>query len=318
MFPIQPKHVRYIKLGVGGRWEKIALERGELHLGHRRVPHELCCKGDWNGVLQHLIGSGKPPGTARSLTRELQDFYTLGPDCLWVTIAMRKLWWGFAAPEVTWVGGEGKHSGLRTRRLVGGWRHVDGRGEVLSIDHLSTSITKVAAYRQTLCEIDAAAALVRRINGVEEPIIARALAAQEEMREAAEEMIAQLHWADFETLVDLIFARSGWERISRIGGTQKDVDLVVRERVTEETAWVQVKSKTDQRTLDKYVASFAKTPQGKRLFFVTHTVDGSPLMSNNDAISVWTANRLSTLIIQCGLYSWLLEKARASSGAKNP
>ena len=31
--PITARTVRYIKLGRGGRWEKISLERGELHFG---------------------------------------------------------------------------------------------------------------------------------------------------------------------------------------------------------------------------------------------------------------------------------------------
>jgi hypothetical protein len=44
----------------------------------------------------------------------------------------------------------------------------------------------------------------------------------------AEVMIAGLRCADFETLVDLIFARSGWQRISRLGGSQKGFDLIVR------------------------------------------------------------------------------------------
>ena len=43
---ITAKTVRYIKLGKGGRWEKVSLERGELHFGHRNVPHELALTGD--------------------------------------------------------------------------------------------------------------------------------------------------------------------------------------------------------------------------------------------------------------------------------
>ena len=31
-------------------------------------------------------------------------------------------------------------------------------------------------------------------------------------------MIAELHWADFEIMVDLIFARGGWQRTSVLGG----------------------------------------------------------------------------------------------------
>lgn len=40
-------------------------------------------------------------GKAKDSMREVQDFYTLDPECLWITFADGYLWWGFAAPEVT-------------------------------------------------------------------------------------------------------------------------------------------------------------------------------------------------------------------------
>ena len=115
---------------------------------------------------------------------------------------------------------------------------------------MSTLLTQVAAYRQTICRIKPAAYLLRRINAVEEPVVARAREARSAMVAVAAEMIAALHWADFETLVDLIFARSGWQRISRVGGTQKDVDLILEQPATGEKACVQVKSKAGQAVLD--------------------------------------------------------------------
>jgi hypothetical protein len=50
------------------------------------------------------------------------------------------------------------------------------------------------------------------------------------------EAIQSLHWADFETLVDLAFARSGWHRSSMLGGNMKLVDLVVEQPTTDERA----------------------------------------------------------------------------------
>ena len=66
---------------------------------------------------------------------------------------------------------------------------------------------------------------------------------------AAEQLIAGLHWADFETLVDVILARGGWHRVSALGGTMKDADLIVEQSVTQETALVQVKSAASQSLL---------------------------------------------------------------------
>ncbi len=39
MNPIDPKKIRYIKLGAGGSWVQASFERGEIHFGHRSVPH---------------------------------------------------------------------------------------------------------------------------------------------------------------------------------------------------------------------------------------------------------------------------------------
>jgi hypothetical protein len=39
----------------------------------------------------------------------------------------------------------------------------------------------------------------------------------------------------------LIFTRGGWQRTGALGGGQADVDLVLKQPITAETAWVQVK-----------------------------------------------------------------------------
>ena len=99
---------------------------------------------------------------------------------------------------------------------------------------LSTKLTKVAAYRQTLCSLEPEAAryLQRKLAGEDEPVVRAALEAKSAMVAAAEQLIAGLHWADFETLVDVILARGGWHRVSALGGTMKDADLIVEQSVT--------------------------------------------------------------------------------------
>jgi len=57
-------------------------------------------------------------------------------------------------------------------------------------------------------------------------------------------------------LVDLIFARSGWQRVSRVGEDLADVDMILEQRATGERAFVQVKSKAGQAVLDDYVDRF--------------------------------------------------------------
>ena len=219
MNPINPEEFRYIKLGRGGSWAQPAFERGELHFGYRTVSHDLCLRCDWDAVVRSLTKEGRSLGKARDAAREIRDFYTLGSDCLWITFADGHLWWAFAEPEVTWLGVEEDGQGARMRKTVDGWHKVNIQGEPLRIDDLSTRLTQVAAYRQTVCRVKASDYLLRRINAIEEPVVARAREARAAMIAVATEMISGLHWADFETLVDLIFARTGWQRVSRVGGT---------------------------------------------------------------------------------------------------
>ena len=135
--------------------------------------------------------------------REIRDFYTLGSDCLWITFADGHLWWTFAVPDVTWLGVEEDSHGARKRKTVDGWHNENIKGDPLRIDDLSTRLTQVAAYRQTVCRVKAADYLLRRINGIEEPVVARAREARTAMIAVATDMISGLHWADFEALVDL-------------------------------------------------------------------------------------------------------------------
>src|SRR3546814_5879921 len=98
----------------------------------------------------------------------------------------------------------------------------------LRLDGLSSRLTQVTGYRKTICKVKSPEYVVRRINGDEAPVMVRARAARTALVTVAREMIAGLHWADFETLVDLIFARSGWQRVSRVGGNLSDVDQIGR------------------------------------------------------------------------------------------
>jgi len=75
-----------------------------------------------------------------------------------------------------------------------------------------SKLTKVGNFRGTICTVEEEDYLLRRINGIEQPVITRANEARKAMMAVAVEMIRGLHWADFETLADLIFARSGWQR----------------------------------------------------------------------------------------------------------
>jgi hypothetical protein len=80
-------------------------------------------------------------------------------------------------------------------------------GEPLNARELSSALTRTASYQMTICAIKHAEYLLRRIRGESNPLHAQAIAVSDEMRDIGLRMMRQLDWRDFETLVDLIFAR---------------------------------------------------------------------------------------------------------------
>lgn len=305
---IAPTDVRYIKLGPAGAWVDRCLDEGLLELGHTSVPHALAAAGDWQAVRAHFISQGARPSKASDFTRELRDFYTLPDTTLWITTARGRLWWTFARPEVEALQGEGR--GGRLRRTWGRWRATDANETPLDLDGLSTRLTKVSAYRQTICQVEAADYLVRRINAEPEPMVARARDAQAELASAADDLIQALHWRDFELMVDLIFAGSGWRRVSAVGGSdQADSDLVLEQAATGERAMVQVKSSADQSTVDDYTMRF-QAGGWDRCFFVCHTARSNLRPPEDRAFHLWQGEALTHQAVKAGLLDWLIARTR--------
>lgn len=307
MDKVSASAVRYIKLGPKNAWAPVSFERNEIHFGYKTIAHELCQREAWEEAAAILRAEGRTPGKANDAVREIRDFYSLGADCLWITFCNERLWWAFAEPQVSWLGPDNEEHGSRVRKTIGPWRCADIRNRILRTDELSTRLTQVGAYRQTLCGVKEDAYLLRRLNAEDEPLVQEAVEVRTTMLELTARMIARLHWAEFETMVDLIFARSGWQRISRVGGTQKDVDLVLQQPTTGETAWVQVKSRARQAVLDDYVNRFRENGSQDRLFFVCHSPGGRMAVSDPD-IHLWTGDTLAAAATKAGLFEWLVDR----------
>jgi hypothetical protein len=129
------------------------------------------------------------------------------------------------------------------------------------------------------------------------------------MVEVLTESLANLHWRDFETLIDIIFARSGWHRMSALGGSQKTVDLEIEQPTTDEIAAVQVKSSATQKTLDEYVQRVDDAERFDRFFFVCHSPKGEIVAPvDRDEVHVWAGRDLAAIVLKMGLLDWVLEK----------
>ena len=66
-----------------------------------------------------------------------------------------------------------------------------------------------------------AAYCLRMINAEVDPDRAALNAARHAVMQGLSKALARLHWRDFELLVELILARSGWQRVSALAARSK-------------------------------------------------------------------------------------------------
>lgn len=305
--PIAPKAIRYIKLGPGGEQARACFDGGYVGMSFHEESHADCIAGDWDRIRTGFLSRGKKPGKATAHANELRDFYTLGPDTLWVTFAEAKLWWTFAEPAVTY------HDGLplpRRRRVINPWRATNLSGDPLRLRDLSTTLTSTAAFQGTCCQFKASDYLVRRINGIPEPLAQEAEAHRQKTIDLVQRLMAALHWRDFEIMVDLIFSASGWRRVGVLGETEADLDLLLQQSATGERAFVQVKSSATPAVLEDYVQRFA-AHDCERMFFVCHSPSKALSAAKApDGAELWFGEALADQVLHAGLFDWLVQRIR--------
>lgn len=308
--PIAPSAVRFIKLGEGGGQEARCLAENLIRVEFRAVSHELALSGDRAAIREVYLAEGRVAQTASSFANQILDFYDQDERALWVTFIDGHLWWAFAnrdvIPDRDLDGQE--YVGARYRRVPGAWRNDSLGGTPLLLQDLSGRLTQMSGFRGAMCDVKESEYLIRRINDDEEPAIIDARAARAGLLEAIRSLATLLTWQDFELLVDLAFAQSGWRRTGETGGTQKTVDLMLELPSTGETAFVQVKSKTNQKQLDEYLARFGRRDEA-RMFYVYHTGPDKLEMDNHRCTLVGP-QKLSEMILQAGLFDWLLKKVQ--------
>lgn len=309
MQSIHPDAVRFIKLGSGGKWEESCIQQeNTIRLGYSSPFHQECLNGHWDKVgkfwLEHRKGKAS---TASNDLRQIQDFYQLDEKTLWITFYGRKLYWCFCDREVAL---HGSQDGSRVRRVRGKWSCKDINGNDLLADGIDGRITKVQAYRGTICKVERETELITKINGEKTPL---ALEAEENyllLKKSVKDLMRELWWKDFELLTDLIFSRSGWQRISPLGKVEKDIDMVMVMPVTEKMACVQVKSQANIGMLKDLIREFKNMSQYSEFFFVVHTSDESLKMLHEPkkGIYVLDLDLLAELVINTGLVKWLINR----------
>ncbi len=300
----------FIKLGPKGDWEKRCLKNGELRLAYHEVPHEVALAGDKDAIREIYINEGLSKAAASNHARQALAFYDASPDAIWITFANGRLWWCQADSEVIFIGSDRGRDfhGSRLRRTRSGWHDTSINGNPLIISDLSGQLTRVASYQQTICSVNGKALeyLLRKVNGQSLKEVEAVQGAYNDLKQAVERLIHLLTWKDFEGFVEIVFSRSGWQRVSVIGGAQKTIDIEFLLPITGERAVVQVKSRTDQAQFNEYIDGLS-TFVADKTFYAYHSSD-CVMEDQGSNIELLDVEKLADLAVRVGLVDWLIEK----------
>lgn len=306
MKPIAPNKVRFIKLGEGGEWEQSCIQNNAIRLGYHSPHHEDSVTGNWGSVRQYWLAyRNGSEGTATRDINQIRDFYELEESDIWITFYKKKLYWCHAAKEVIELDDKS-----RIRNVIGAWSSTDINGKTLRVENIDGRVTKVQGFRGTICSIELQDYLVRKINGHAIDEVESATSSLNKLKADVEELIKGLWWHDFELMIDLVFSKSGWQRFSVLGKTEKDIDLDVYSPATQKRAFVQIKSATTRAELKSYIDTFHEYEQFDEMYFVYHTCHEnlSDLETHYKNIHLWDLKRISGLVVNAGLVEWLINK----------
>lgn len=303
--PTRPSAGLYIKLGRGGKYERICIEEDQsLRLGYGSAPHQLCVAGEWDRVHQHLEAERGSSGVASRDVTQIKHFYEADETVLWVTFYGDRLYWCFSRPEIELL-----PDGTKRRPVIGRWRSRDIRGEPLEKSRLSGKLLSMEGFRGTICSVREFQYLQQKINGRVPEDVRRAEAALSELEQTVETLIHNLYWMDFEILVDLVFRQAGWHRVSELGKRLKTLDLDLISPLTAERYGVQVKSEADLAEFEAYQTKFTDMQGYSRLYFVVH----SPAHDLREAkpaedVELWLPDDIARWVVRYGLAEWVIDK----------
>lgn len=307
MEEITPKEVLYIKLGRGGKYERECLAYpGKMRAGWNEIDHALCLAGDWEAVRRKYLGIYKAKQAATNKTNQLRSFYESGEDVLWITFFQGYLYWCFASKEVI-----PQEDGSRIRLTKQGWQNTDIQGNLLDTSRLSESLLVLQSFRGTIAKVKEIDYLVRKINCMNSLAEQKANEARAALIQSLVAIIHSLHWKEFELLTDLIFRQAGWQRLSVLGQTQKDIDLDLLPPIDQERYQVQVKSAAGKREYQTFLSLAKHTKGFARYYFVVHRPAVSLVKeADNPLVKVWLPDDIARMAVNYGLVDWLIGKAK--------
>ena len=302
-----PSSVRYVKNGRGGRWWKSAQTNRQIHAGWKSIPDELLLEKDLTAIEQILKRQyGDRPG-ARQDFNQLRYLLEAPSQYVWVTFEDDFMWWCTVHDKVTTnPDGETTTSGHFWLTCARPWSNASQSGRILATSELPGTVTSTAGFRATVCIPKDWQAILRPIKGETDEDALTSADRRRDHELAVSKIIQRLSPQDFEALIDLILARTGWERIAILGGVREGVDVEAENPAAGEIAFVQVKSSADQQVLDDYIQRFhQRRERYARMIFAVHSPRGRLAAPRELRVQVWTGEKVAELVVRLGLGKWV-------------
>lgn len=295
----------YIKLGRAGSWESDSIKSSKLRFGWSGQTVEDINADNWDQIEQKIRTQyqDKPAGVATTDLNALKSIVKSQSDDIWITFHQAKLWWARVTGPVC------SDDTSKFRQTVAPWSDKDVTGKTLILNELPGKIAQLQGFRGTSCRVQYSELLQRILNGVRSPLATAIRNDLNALEQDVANAIKELHWKDFETLVDLVFRASGWIRVSVLGQQAKAYDLELREPITGYRYVVQVKSQAGVADLHSSVKEFSSTDY-QVVFFVVHSPDASlrEFCEPDGRVMVIGPEQLAALVVQAGLARWIEDK----------
>ncbi|PKN80001.1 MAG: hypothetical protein CVU48_03635 [Candidatus Cloacimonetes bacterium HGW-Cloacimonetes-1] len=299
----------FIRLGKGSSFFEKCRNNGQVMLDYREVDHQLCVDQKWDGVIKHFVDGMKTNiTTAKNHVKQVKYFYTANSETIWITFHDNKMWWCKADKDIEQIS-----ENLKIKSSPLGWSDRDINGNILYMSNINGRITAKRGFLGTICEYDLTDTdyIIRKINGRRTEHNDMANECFQDLEKALMPLIQSLTWSDFELLIDLIIRHVGWERVSKVGGTQKTLDIDLVDPLTGDRAWVQVKSRATKKEYEEYKDAL---PDNGKLFFFAHSPAKNLIKykkeTANTNANLLFAEEIAKLAMSAGLANWIITRTQ--------
>jgi len=311
MKSISASEIHHIRLGRKAKWADTCLKNGTIKFGYNYVDHKPCIQENWNSVRKQIIQWRKKNGRSlnkSTITRTvniIKIFYKSNENVMWITFHDDKMYWCFSKKSIRLDSNNDKE-----RSVIGKWESYDVNKNPLLIDEISTAITKIRRVEGTISTFKEKEKILNLINNKKSHEVLELKKSLDELKPRVGKLVKNLHWKDFELLIDLIFRQGGWQRTKSIGGSEETLDLTLFSPITKEKILVQVKSYSTLKQFREYQKRFTKMTDFDKKFFVVHTSEKKLKdYKPKDGTFLWTLDDIVEQIISLGLIYWIMNKS---------